>query len=345
MKVVIFKLNSLGDNVVFVPVVQALRKNISDLELTLVTTPKESELYEGALGPQIKIICPKAKFNKAYRKPWELARWIWKIRSIKPDACIVAFDQSNVAHLVAKYSGAKIRIGGNLERIHIKGSLTTNVPIPADLRPLTWNWNMGGALAKALHREADWPNAPLLPNLLHLLPNGPQKAGDRLRIVVHPGTGQLLNQWPMERFASLAASLSRDFEVIWIVHGKLASKGPDGTFVASVDSLSELAQWLASADLFVGNNSGPMHLANALGCAGVAVTGPPTTGWDPFWNSEEWTVLRHPNLACAPCGKTSVALLTCINLANPMECLQYWTSEKVEAACRARLKGILKGKQ
>jgi ADP-heptose:LPS heptosyltransferase len=337
MKVVLFKLNSLGDNVVFVPVIQALRLRCPDWRIILVTTPSESELYRGPLGPQETIVCPKPRFNKSYRRPWELARWVWRMRRIRPDACLVAFDQSNVAHFVAKHSGARVRIGGNLERIRVKRSLTEVVPIPEDLRPVTWNWRMARALARSFGRDSGWPGEPQPPDLGHLVAAGPKSAGARKRIVVHSGAGGQLNQWSRERFAAVAASLSRDFEVVWIKHGGTTGPAPDGATVAAVNSIAELAGWLASANLFLGNNSGPMHLANALGCPGITVTGPTTTGWDPFWNRDQWTVLRHPDLACAPCEKTSVALAGCANIGSPMTCMKYWTVEKVEAACRLRL--------
>ncbi len=337
MKVVLFKLNSLGDNVVFVPAVQALRRRFPEWSITLVTTPNESALYDGPLGPQDRLVIPKPRFNKAYRRPWSLAFWLWRIRRIRPDACLVAFDQSNVAHLAAKLSGARIRVGGNLERIRVPGSLTEVVPLPQDLRPVRWNWNMAGALARLAGGDRAWPDNPLQPELGHLLSGRPGEPGPRARVVVHSGAGGPLNQWSTGLFARVAASLARDFEVVWIEHGGTTGPAPEGTFAARVGTLAELATWLASADLFLGNNSGPMHLANALGRPGVAVTGPTSTGWDPFWRREQWTVLRHPSLPCAPCEKTTVALAGCANLASPMACLRYWTAESVEAACRQRL--------
>jgi ADP-heptose:LPS heptosyltransferase len=337
MRVVIFKLNNLGDNVVFVPAVQALRAHRPDWQITLLTTAPESAFYKGHLGPQRIMVCPKQRFNGAYRRPWEIAAWIWRIRRIKPDACLVAFDQSNVAHLVAKFSGAGIRIGGNLGRIRVSRSITEEVPIPEDLRPVTWNWRMARALARPGEGAVGWPDSPPPPDLRHLLTAPVSPAGSRKRVVVHPGAGGGLNQWPRERFAAVAAALSRDHEVIWIDHGRTTGPAPAGATGAAVGSIEELAGWLASADLFLGNNSGPMHLANALGRPGVAVTGPTSTGWDPYWKPSQWSVLRHPALACQPCEKTTVALEACANTASPMACLKYWTEDRVEAVCRSRL--------
>ena len=336
MNVVILKLNNLGDSVVFVPAVQALRRSCPDWQITLVTTPNESGLFGGPLGPQETWACPKSVFERSYRRPWVLAQWIWAVRRKGAEACLVSFDQGNAAHAVAKFSGARVRIGGNLDHVRLGRTLTEEVPPPEDGRPVTWNWRMARALARSFGRDAGWPAEPPPPDLGHLLPRGPRKRGSRRRVVVHPGAGGLLNQWGTRHFASVAQSLSAGNEVIWITRGA-EGPAPEGTVGAPVGSLVELAEWLASADLFLGNNSGPMHLANALGCAGVAVTGPSALGWDPYWHRERWTVLRHPDLYCAPCERVDRKLKTCANIPSPMACLEYWTAEKVLGACRALL--------
>lgn len=337
MNVVIFKFNHLGDNVVFVPVVQAIRRLRPDWNLTLLTTPGEAALYEGTLAPQRILTYPKQGFDKAYRRPWVLARWLLQVRSARPDACLISFDQATVAHLIAKHSGARIRVGGNLQHIRVAGSLTSEVPLPADGCPASWHWEMARSLAGALGKNDDWPEVAPCPDLSHLAGTGGGSKPARARIVVHAGASRYLNQWPRERFAAVATSLARDHEVVWITHGGTTGDAPAGTIPAPVGSLREFASWIAPARLFLGNNSGPMHLANAFGCPGVVVTGPSAPGWNPYWHRERWTVLRHPKLACSPCEKPNKALEGCANVESPMACLAYWTPERVEAACRSRL--------
>jgi ADP-heptose:LPS heptosyltransferase len=215
--------------------------------------------------------------------------------------------------------------------------LTEEIPIPEDARPATWNWRMARALARSFGGAEDWPDEPPPPDLRHLLTAVQRPPEGRRRVVVHAGASRELNRWPRERFAAVAGALSRDFEVVWISHGGTTGPAPAGTASASVASLSALAGWLAGADLFLGNNSGPMHLANALGCPGVAVTGPTAFGWDPYWHRDRWIVLRHPDLYCAPCEKLVTPLAGCVNTTSPMACLNYWTAQKVEAACRRQL--------
>jgi ADP-heptose:LPS heptosyltransferase len=338
MNLVVFKVNHLGDNVVFVPVIQTLRRKFPDWHVTVVTTPNEAELYRGPSGPQERLLTPKPDFNKSFRLPWRLAWWTWRIRRLGPDACLLPFDQGNAAHFVAKHSGARVR-AGSLQNIRLRGSLTDEVRVPADGSPVTWNWEIARALAGAFGLGARWPLESPPPDLGHLPSAGAAPKGDRKRVVVHAGASRSLNQWPRSQFASVAGSLARDHEVVWIIHGDSTGPAPDGTVGAPVGSLAELAAWLSSAELFLGNNSGPMHLANALGCPGVAVTGPSAMGWNPHWHRDRWTVLRHPSLACAPCERLNKELEGCANRESPMACLSHWTVERVEAACRSRLSG------
>ena len=281
--------------------------------------------------------CPKHAFDKSYFRPWVLALWILRVWGRHPDACLISFDQGTVAHLVAKLSRASARIGGNLEHIRVSGSVTEEVQIPGDGCPATWNWDMARSLARLFAADEGWPQTPPPPDLRHLLTMAAKPNRGRKRVVVHAGASRPINQWSPKSFALVAGSLAKDFDVIWIEHGGTTGSAPDGTTSHPVKSLSELANLLSNADLFLGNNSGPMHVANALGCAGVVVTGPTALGWDPYWHRERWTVLRHPNLYCAPCERPNKELAGCVNMESPMACLSYWTREMVEAACRERL--------
>lgn len=335
MNVVLFKLNNLGDNVVFVPAVAALREALPAARITLITTPAEAALYTGALPREDILTSGKRSFDKSWRRPWELAAWWLRLRARRPDACLIAFDQANIPHLLARHSGARIRVGGNLEHIRIKDTLTHHVPLPASGRLVDYNWETARTLAAAL-------GSPLLratpppPDLSHLV--SPLPRSSRRRIVLHAGSSKLLTRWPTERFAALAARLAADYEVLWIERPETqaAALAPDVRRFAP-DSLAHFTSLVATADLFVGNNSGPMHLANALGIPGVIIAGASALGWDPYWYRERWTVLRHPSLACQPCERPDKELLHCANTASPFACLKYWSVEAVEAACRKTL--------
>jgi ADP-heptose:LPS heptosyltransferase len=304
----------------------------------VLVDPAVAELYAGAYAPQELLLDHKKRFATAHRRPWELINWAAKIRGRSPDACLLPFDQGNVAHLVAFLSGAKVR-AGSLDHVRFPGSLTESVPIPPDACAASWNWATATAVVRALSNDARWPTIPPVPDLSHLLPAGNSRTratGARKRIVVHAGASGF-RCWPADRFAAVATMLSDEHDVVWIRHGKGTELAPRQAAVAEIRSLTELAGLLVEADLFLGNNSGPMHFANVLGCPGVALTGPSAFGWNPYWHRERWTVLRHPGLYCAPCEAMNTDVKACANLENPMACLEYWTPEMVVEACRSRL--------
>jgi ADP-heptose:LPS heptosyltransferase len=334
VNVLAFKVNdALGDNLVFLPSWQALRRHCPDWTLDLLATPNLAELYGGWAAPSRSLHSEKRAFDRAYRHPLRLLRWLATARALRPGACLLPFDQSSVGHLLAKASGAPVRVGYQLRHIKVPTSVTHNVPIPEDSRPISWNWEMTSALVRLMGRAEGWPAAPIRPDLSHLLTTAVPPKGGRPRIVIHPGSSNALTRWPAEAFAAVAQALAGDCEVVWIRHGA-ALPAPQGSLGVQTRSLSELASWIATADLFVGNNSGPMHLADALGRRGVVVTGPTAKGWDPYWQPDRWAVLRHPSLACAPCEVVSKVLDRCVNRPEPLACLRYWKPELVGDACR-----------
>jgi len=150
MKLLVFKLNHLGDNVVLLPGLQALRARFPDWQLTIITTPELRALYT-PLAPAERIWTEeKLRFDKCWRRPWELATWFARVRALRPDACLISFDQANIPHLLARHSGARVRVGGNLQHIRLQGTLTHEVPMPTSTSPAEWNWELCRVLAREL---------------------------------------------------------------------------------------------------------------------------------------------------------------------------------------------------
>lgn len=89
---------------------------------------------------------------------------------------------------------------------------------------------------------------------------GTQGGERRQTVVLHPYSGSARKNWPYERFLGL----ERWYPVEW-------AAGPDWV---RFDDLMELAQWIAGAALYVGNDSGITHLAAAVGTPVVALFGP-----------------------------------------------------------------------
>jgi heptosyltransferase III len=93
----------------------------------------------------------------------------------------------------------------------------------------------------------------------------PSERGDF--VVIHPFSGSTGKNWPLERFREVAERLGTP--VRWCA-------GPEEVLHAAArfDSLYELGCWLASARIYIGNDSGITHLAAAVGAPVVAIFGP-----------------------------------------------------------------------
>ncbi len=85
--------------------------------------------------------------------------------------------------------------------------------------------------------------------------------------MIHPFSGSARKNWPLERFRELAARLA--MPVRWCA-------GPEEALNDAVrfENLYDLACWLSSARVYIGNDSGLTHLAAAVGVPVVAIFGP-----------------------------------------------------------------------
>jgi len=119
------------------------------------------------------------------------------------------------------------------------------------------------------------------------IPRLPVERRDGAFLAIHPFSGSSGKNWPLERFRELAEH--SPLPVRWIA-------GPEEDLPGAVrfDSLWDLAQWLAGAGLYIGNDSGITHLAAAAGVPVVALFGPTDPEvWAP--RGVDVRVLRAPN--------------------------------------------------
>lgn len=102
------------------------------------------------------------------------------------------------------------------------------------------------------------------------------------RVVVHPGSGSGRKCWMIERFAELIERVEAEV-VLGPAERELAGKLSLGREPIMPRSLRELREILLGASAFVGNDSGVSHLASALGVPSVVVFGPTDAErWSPL---------------------------------------------------------------
>jgi len=132
--------------------------------------------------------------------------------------------------------------------------------------------------------------------------------GARRLTGVFPGSNAPSRRWPPNRFRDLVARLAADGSQVVVFGGatelalsREAAAG-GGIDLGGRTDLPLLAAGLAACELVVSNDSGPLHLAAAVGTRTVSLWGagdPAITGPPPGPHR----VVRHPELYCVPCVK------------------------------------------
>ncbi len=148
------------------------------------------------------------------------------------------------------------------------------------------------------------------------------------RVAVHPGGHYASQRWAPERFAEVVSRLTeREGAACIVLAGpdetdlreRLCAASPDA-LVPGPLTVRQMMAIVAACDLFVGNNSGPLHIATAFGIPTVSVMGPtdplrfaPRGGAD--------RVLRH-ELPCSPCQRARCWHHTCLRSIDAEEVAQ-----------------------
>lgn len=151
------------------------------------------------------------------------------------------------------------------------------------------------------------------------------------KILIFPGSGHTAKNWPLKNFLSLAQKLNSLAPTSLVLgpveQEKLNLNLFKGQDYIILNTLEELIQNLAQAKLVIGNDAGPIHLADLMGIKTLVLFGPtPALIWKP-----SLAKVITSNLNCAPCSLT--ANITCPD----NKCLQSISWEKVYAQAKSLL--------
>ena len=167
-------------------------------------------------------------------------------------------------------AGAKRRYGFERSAIREKpAALFINQHIAVDTTKHVVDWNMQLASGVA-GRELPMQEIDFTPFAADPEAKLRELAG---RVVILPGAGRPEKLWPVERFRELAQALGDDVVVAWGPGERDLAEAIEAP-LAPPTNLRELAELLRTAKLVIGGDTGPLHLADALGTPVIGLYGP-----------------------------------------------------------------------
>ena len=322
-RILIIKPSAIGDVVHALPVLNLLRLHWPEAKISWLVTPLCAGLLEG--HPQLDevILFERKRFGRGWYNPAAVFG-LWKFtRALRRRNFDLVVDLQGLLRSgwLARMTGAPVRIGPANARELGWIFYTHRVQV-------SWDWHAVErylAVAEALGCAKDPVEfrfgttdedraavAALLP------------AGKRFAVLL-PGTHWATKRWPVEHFAAAVEPLKSRFGLETVIAGgaddsKLAEQIA-GLNLCGKTNLRQLVALLERADLVIANDSGPMHIAAALGRPLVTPFGPTNpdrTG--PYRRLD--TVLRL-DLPCIPCYSRRCSHQSCLKWIGPEDVLQY----------------------
>jgi len=312
-KIMVRATNWIGDAVMSLPALEALRARFPAAEIVLVAKPWVSELYWHHPVVSRQVVYDPAGEHKGVRGFW---KFVQALRAEKFDAAIL-FQNAFHAAWMAWCARVPARMGYAREGRSVL--LTDAVEVPPAAAYGHHSYYYLQLLLRAGLIEKPQPVREI-----RLVLEEAEKVwaakhvgrlglrGPRFLVGLNPGAAfGPAKRWLLHRYALLADRLIGAFHADVLIFGSSAEKPlaeeiaramkHTPTVVAGETSLRQLMALLAQCRLMISNDSGPMHLAAALGVPLVAIFGSTderATG--PV--GVRTRIVKHP-VACSPCGR------------------------------------------
>ena len=298
-KILLIRLSSLGDIVLTTPAIRAVRAHFPDAYIAMLVAKQSAEILRE--NPHLDEIITFDRLAKN-KDTGEMLRIIRHLRERKFTMAI-DFQRKFRTEMLMYFSGATERIGKGrfcTVRVHEQG----NKHATADYFDML---HAAGIPAEDQRLELFLSEFEQLDAAQRFDTAGVADGG--LKVGLFPGAGWKLREWMPERFAAIGDRLVEHFNANVLIFG-----GPkEAELVQTVANLMnapaipfagnlqvrELAACLEKCDLFLTNDTGPMHIAAAVGTPTVSLFGPGNhIRFQPLGTSHQ--TIRHA-VPCSPC--------------------------------------------
>jgi len=318
-EVLIVKFWGMGSIILTIPALALFKKKNPDAKITFVTLEQNRQICEMAKEiDRIETVDLSKGLLGFFRQAFRL---VFRLRKVCFD---VVFDLeffTKFSAIFTYFLRAKKKVGF-FDRISWRGRLH-DIEIPFNNY-----WHVTDNFINALlnlREKLDYVPMPQLAfdgqqmdKVLGALSEKGIRPGEGKFLIVNSNAGEmsLLRKWPKRYFVELIDRLLDDARIkialignnkerayVEGLIGELSAKGPkvEGRLfnLAGLFSVKELASLLAKADLFIGNDSGPLHLAVGMGTPTISFFGPETPVL--YGSLRETDKAFFKDFSCSPC--------------------------------------------
>ena len=296
-RILLIRLSSLGDIVLTTPAIRAIRAHHPNDYIAMLVGKQSADVLRE--NPHLNEII---EFNRSAKDTGEMLRTIRNLRE-KKFGLAIDFQRKFRTELLMFFSGASERIG--------KGRLCTIRVADIENKHATERYfdllHAAGIPAENRHLEMFISTSEKEGVSSAFKEVGINQM--QLKVGLFPGAAWKLREWMPRRFAAIGDRLVQHFKAQVIIFG-----GPkERKLVHTVSNLMheqaftfagtlgirQLAACIETCDLFLTNDTGPMHIATAVGTPTVALFGPGNhVKFQPL--GELHTMIRH-DVPCSPC--------------------------------------------
>jgi len=318
-RILVIRPDHLGDVLFITPALRALRQHYPGAHIAALVGPWGSAVLSGNPHVDELIALPFPGFSRQPKPSlWQpyvtLHGWAQRLRGQYDLAFILRFDHWWGA-LLAYLAGVAERVG--YATAEVAPFLTRAVPYISGRHEVEQNLRL---VVKELPDGSE-PSSNLIPTQYPLEFHVPAQAvawarailHDGRPIAIHPGAGAAIKLWRAEHWAGVADALANETGAGVLLTGSEAERPlcqkiaaqmkTEAQVTAGETTLDQLAALLSQCRLVLGLDSGPMHLAVAVGTPSVQLYGPvdPTT-FGPWGPPERHRVLASA-WPCIPCNR------------------------------------------
>ena len=321
-KVLVIKLVAIGDLVVALPTLKALRGKFKDAHIALLTTPRVRQVVEGS--PFVDEIIYYDVFGK-HRGIAGILRMLFRLRDQDFDLVIELGHYYRITTLFSYFSGAPYRVGFDLPGQGRRDLFTIKVPYDVNKHEvdvfLDTARAVGAEPVDSGMVEVPFPqeDTAYIERIL-----GKVIKQGRLLIGIHTGTGKsaISRRWINQRWAQLVDTLVEKYNANVVFTGTQEEESivieimnhmkQEPVNLTGQTTLKQFAALAKLCDLFISLDTGPMHIVASEGTPVVALFGPNTpTKWGPYGNNHK---VVYKKLPCSPCTRQYMGeVSTCQN--------------------------------